>query len=67
MVRHLLIVATGFRLAGLLLALQIGRQGTQVAWPRPVRAALVWTEGPNLMELPAASLDAALSRVAAEA
>jgi ATP-dependent helicase/nuclease subunit A len=34
---------------------------------RDVRAALVWTEGPNLMEVPAASLDAALSRVAGAA
>ncbi|MEA2929539.1 MAG: ATP-dependent helicase/nuclease subunit, partial [Hyphomicrobiales bacterium] len=31
---------------------------------REVRAALVWTEGPNLMEVPAVALDAALSRVA---
>jgi ATP-dependent helicase/nuclease subunit A len=31
---------------------------------RAVRAALVWTEGPNLMEVPPAALDAALSRVA---
>jgi ATP-dependent helicase/nuclease subunit A len=31
---------------------------------REVRAALVWTEGPNLIEVPAAMLDAALSRVA---
>jgi ATP-dependent helicase/nuclease subunit A len=30
---------------------------------RPVRAALVWTELPDLMEIPAAMLDAALSRV----
>ena len=29
-----------------------------------VRAALVWTAGPNLMEVPASALDAALSRVA---
>jgi ATP-dependent helicase/nuclease subunit A len=32
---------------------------------REVRAALVWTAGPNLMEVPAATLDAALSRVMA--
>ena len=31
---------------------------------REVRAALVWTGGPNLMEIPASALDAALSRVA---
>jgi ATP-dependent helicase/nuclease subunit A len=31
---------------------------------RAVRAALVWTEGPALMEVPAALLDAALSSVA---
>jgi ATP-dependent helicase/nuclease subunit A len=31
---------------------------------RAVRAALVWTEGPNLMEVPAAMLDAALSSAA---
>jgi ATP-dependent helicase/nuclease subunit A len=31
---------------------------------RGVRAALVWTEGPALMEVPAAMLDAALSSVA---
>ena len=30
---------------------------------RTLRAALVWTTGPNLMEVPAAALDAALSRV----
>ena len=30
-----------------------------------VRAALVWTAGPTLMELPAALLDAALSRLSA--
>jgi ATP-dependent helicase/nuclease subunit A len=30
---------------------------------RTVRAALVWTEGPDLMELSAAALDAALARV----
>jgi ATP-dependent helicase/nuclease subunit A len=30
---------------------------------RPVRAALVWTDGPDLMEIPAAALDAALDRV----
>ena len=29
-----------------------------------IRAALVWTAGPNLMEVPAAALDEALSRVA---
>jgi ATP-dependent helicase/nuclease subunit A len=27
---------------------------------RPVRAALVWTDSPDLMEIPAADLDAAL-------
>jgi ATP-dependent helicase/nuclease subunit A len=30
---------------------------------RPVRAALVWTEIPDFMEIPAATLDAALARV----
>jgi ATP-dependent helicase/nuclease subunit A len=30
---------------------------------RPVRAALVWTEGPDLMEISAAALDAALAQV----
>ena len=30
---------------------------------RPVRAALVWTDVPDLMEIPAAMLDAALARV----
>ncbi len=30
---------------------------------RPVRAALVWTEGPDLMEFSASALDAALARV----
>jgi ATP-dependent helicase/nuclease subunit A len=30
---------------------------------RPVRAALVWTETPDLMEIPAHSLDAALARL----
>jgi ATP-dependent helicase/nuclease subunit A len=30
---------------------------------RPVRAALVWTEGPDFMEIPDAVLDAALARV----
>lgn len=30
---------------------------------RPVRAALVWTEIPDFMEIPAATLDAALTRV----
>jgi ATP-dependent helicase/nuclease subunit A len=34
---------------------------------RAVRAALIWTEGPALMEVPAAALDAALSRVAGAA
>jgi ATP-dependent helicase/nuclease subunit A len=34
---------------------------------REVRAALIWTEGPNLMEVPPAALDAALSRVAGTA
>jgi len=28
---------------------------------RPVRAALVWTEGPELMEIPAEALDAAIA------
>jgi ATP-dependent helicase/nuclease subunit A len=32
-------------------------------YDRPVRAALIWTEGPDLMEIPAAALDAALARV----
>jgi ATP-dependent helicase/nuclease subunit A len=32
---------------------------------RPVRAALIWTELPALMELPAAALDAAFARLAA--
>jgi ATP-dependent helicase/nuclease subunit A len=30
---------------------------------RPVRAALVWTDVPDLMEIPAAMLDLALARV----
>ena len=30
---------------------------------RPVRAALVWTDVPDLMEIPAAMLDVALARV----
>jgi len=30
---------------------------------RPIRAALVWTEKPNLMELPAAMLDQAIVRI----
>ena len=30
---------------------------------RPVRAALIWTEAPELMELSATELDAALARV----
>jgi ATP-dependent helicase/nuclease subunit A len=30
---------------------------------RPIRAALVWTEAPSLMELPAAKLDEALARI----
>jgi ATP-dependent helicase/nuclease subunit A len=32
-------------------------------YDRPVRAALIWTETPDLMEIPAAALDAALARV----
>lgn len=33
-------------------------------WPnRPIRCLLVWTDGPRLMEIPPAALDAALSRV----
>lgn len=33
-------------------------------WPnRPIRCLLVWTDGPQLMEIPPAALDAALSRV----
>ena len=32
-------------------------------YERPVRAALIWTEVPDLMEIPAAALDAALARV----
>jgi hypothetical protein len=31
-----------------------------------VRAALVWTAGPALMELPEAALDAAMSRLPAQ-
>jgi ATP-dependent helicase/nuclease subunit A len=30
---------------------------------RPVRAALVWTEVPHLMEIPADALDAALAKL----
>ena len=30
---------------------------------RDVRAALIWTDGPDLMELPAALLDEALARL----
>jgi ATP-dependent helicase/nuclease subunit A len=29
----------------------------------PVRAALIWTEVPDLMEIPAASMDAALGHL----
>ncbi len=33
-------------------------------WPnRPIRCLLVWTDGPQLMEIPPTALDAALSRV----
>jgi ATP-dependent helicase/nuclease subunit A len=32
---------------------------------RPVRAALVWTEIPDVMEIPTAILDAALTRLTA--
>jgi ATP-dependent helicase/nuclease subunit A len=33
-------------------------------WPnRPIRCLLVWTDGPQLMEIPPADLDRALSRV----
>jgi ATP-dependent helicase/nuclease subunit A len=32
---------------------------------RPVRAALVWTEIPDLMEIPAAMLDQAIARITA--
>jgi ATP-dependent helicase/nuclease subunit A len=32
-------------------------------YQRPVRAVLIWTEAPDLMEIPAAALDAALARV----
>jgi ATP-dependent helicase/nuclease subunit A len=32
-------------------------------YDRPVRAALIWTDAPDLMEIPAAALDAALARV----
>jgi len=30
---------------------------------RPIRAALVWTEIPDLMEIPAAMLDRAIARI----
>jgi len=30
---------------------------------RPVRAALVWTETPELLEIPAQALDSALKRL----
>ena len=33
---------------------------------RPIKAVLVWTEIPDLMELPAAMLDAALARLSAK-
>jgi ATP-dependent helicase/nuclease subunit A len=33
-------------------------------WPnRPIRCLLVWTDGPQLMEIPAAELDSALARL----
>jgi ATP-dependent helicase/nuclease subunit A len=32
-------------------------------YDRPVRAALVWTEVPDLMEVPAAAMEAALSHL----
>ena len=33
-------------------------------WPnRPIRCLLVWTDGPQLMEIPPAALDMALSRI----
>jgi ATP-dependent helicase/nuclease subunit A len=32
---------------------------------RPVRAVLIWTDVPDLMELPAAALDAELARAMA--
>ena len=32
---------------------------------RPVRAALVWTDVPDFMEIPGAALDAALARITA--
>ena len=35
----------------------------QVFKPLPVRAALLWTDGPHLMEIPAAMLDAAAARL----
>ena len=34
---------------------------------RAVEAALVWTDGPRLMPVPAALIDAAMSRLAADA
>jgi ATP-dependent helicase/nuclease subunit A len=38
---------------------------TQLYPDRPVRAALVWTEGPDLMEISQAAIDAALIRMIA--
>jgi len=38
---------------------------TRIYPGRPVRAALIWTEVPDLMELSAEALDAALTRVTA--
>ena len=33
-------------------------------WPnRPIRCLLVWTDGPQLMEIPAAALDSALAHI----
>ena len=35
-------------------------------WPnRPIRCLLVWTDGPQLMEIPPAALESALTRIQA--
>ena len=46
-----------------LLQLAAYRLAVALVYPgRQVRAALLWTDGPRLMEVPAALLDAALMR-----
>jgi ATP-dependent helicase/nuclease subunit A len=44
--------------------LSLYRAGLEKLYPdRPIRAALVWTAAPSLMEIPAEALDAALHRL----